>query len=181
MIFSSVWNGTGTAPNRWSTSSTWKPERQRTESKLGPSTPPTISTPTRSLRTSLKLLWLTLLFPLGNDWQRSYFLLSWINRYALKNFTDKDIMLNTEDTGSMENLFEIRRYQIDIQNERVSKANIIVRFLKTGPEVTYFRPFPPLGRTMLQMHNLITTSLTSQKSTPTTTEGKVLWFLLLSC
>ena len=67
MIFSSVWNGTGTAPNRWSTSSTWKPERQRTESKLGPSTPPIISTPTRSLRTSLKLSWLTLLFPLGND------------------------------------------------------------------------------------------------------------------
>ena len=83
-------------------------------------------------------------------------------------------MLNTEDTGSMENLFEIRRYQIDIQNERVSKANKIVRFLKTGPEVTYFRPFPPLGRTMLQRHNLITTSLTSQKSTLTTTEGKIL-------
>ena len=83
-------------------------------------------------------------------------------------------MLNTEDTGSMENLFEIRRYQIDIQNERVSKANIIVRFLKTGPEVTYFRPSPPLGRTMLQRHNLITTSLTSQKSTLTTTEGKIL-------
>ena len=68
MIFSSVWNGTGTAPNRWSTSSTWKLERQRTESKLGQSTPPIISTPTRSLRTSLKLSWLTLLFPLGNDW-----------------------------------------------------------------------------------------------------------------
>ena len=33
-------------------------------------------------------------------------------------------MLNTEDTGSMENLFEIRRYQIDIQNERVSKHNL---------------------------------------------------------
>ena len=33
-------------------------------------------------------------------------------------------MLNTEDTGSMENLFEIRRYQIDIHNERVSKQNL---------------------------------------------------------
>merc|ERR1712158_202025 len=33
--------------------------------------------------------------------------------YALKNFTDKEAMLNTEDTGSMENLFEIRRYQFD--------------------------------------------------------------------
>jgi len=39
--------------------------------------------------------------------------------YALTNFTDKEAMLNTEDTGSMENLFEIRRYQIDIQNEQV--------------------------------------------------------------
>ena len=78
-------------------------------------------------------------------------------------------MLNTEDTGSMENLFEIRRYQIDIQNERVSKQNRTF-----GPEVTYFRPSPPLGRTMLQRHNLITTSLTSQKSTLTTTEGKIL-------
>lgn len=28
-------------------------------------------------------------------------------------------MLNAEDTGSMENLFEIRRYQIDIENEQV--------------------------------------------------------------
>merc|ERR1712088_1072993 len=43
--------------------------------------------------------------------------------YALKNFTDKDIMLNTEDTGSMENLFEIRRYQIDIQNERAFSSS----------------------------------------------------------
>merc|ERR1712055_207135 len=43
--------------------------------------------------------------------------------YALKNFTDKDIMLNTEDTGSMENLFEIRRYQIDIHNERAFSSS----------------------------------------------------------
>ena len=42
------------------------------------------------------------------------------DRYALKNFTDKEAMLNTEDTGSMENLFEIRRYQIDIDNEQVA-------------------------------------------------------------
>ena len=54
-------------------------------------------------------------------------------------------MLNTEDTGSMENLFEIRRYQIDIQNERVSKENKIVHFLKTGPEVTYLGLFFLLG------------------------------------
>ena len=40
-------------------------------------------------------------------------------RYALTNFTDKECMLNAEDTGSMENLFEIRRYQIDIDNEKV--------------------------------------------------------------
>ena len=54
-------------------------------------------------------------------------------------------------------------------------ANKILLFVKNGPISTHFRPFPPLGRTMLQRHNLITTSLTSQKSTLTTTEGKILW------
>ena len=32
-------------------------------------------------------------------------------------------MLNAEDTGSMENLFEIRRYQIDIDNEKVENLS----------------------------------------------------------
>ena len=40
-------------------------------------------------------------------------------------------MLNTEDTGSMENLFEIRRYQIDIDNEQV--ANLSQYLLETFP------------------------------------------------
>ena len=44
-------------------------------------------------------------------------------RYALTNFTDKEAMLNTEDTGSMENLFEIRRYQIDLTNEQVANPS----------------------------------------------------------
>merc|ERR550519_2633237 len=43
--------------------------------------------------------------------------------YALTNFTDKEAMLNTEDTGSMENLFEIRRYQIDLTNEQVFSSS----------------------------------------------------------
>merc|ERR1712168_539460 len=43
--------------------------------------------------------------------------------YALKNFTDKEAMLNAEDTGSMENLFEIRRYQIDIENEQAFSSS----------------------------------------------------------
>ena len=41
----------------------------------------------------------------------------------MTNFTDKEAMLNTEDTGSMENLFEIRRYQIDLTNEQVANPN----------------------------------------------------------
>ena len=54
-------------------------------------------------------------------------------RYALTNFTDKEAMLNTEDTGSMENLFEIRRYQIDLTNEQVANpsqyaSNLISNF-----------------------------------------------------
>ena len=33
-------------------------------------------------------------------------------RYALSNFTDKNVMLNWVDSGAMENLFEIRRVEI---------------------------------------------------------------------
>lgn len=40
-------------------------------------------------------------------------------RYALTNFTDKDSMLNWVDSGAMENLFEIKRFQIDIENDQV--------------------------------------------------------------
>merc|ERR1719341_1336811 len=36
---------------------------------------------------------------------------------------DKEAMLNAEDTGSMENLFEIRRYQIDIENEQALSSS----------------------------------------------------------
>ena len=55
----------------------------------------------------------------------------------MTNFTDKECMLNAEDTGSMENLFEIRRYQIDIDNEKVKnlhngkKKNIFKSFSAT--------------------------------------------------
>ena len=45
-------------------------------------------------------------------------------------------MLNTEDTGSMENLFEIRRYQIDIDNEQV--ANLSQYILETFPSTNDF-------------------------------------------
>ena len=54
-----------------------------------------------------------------------------VPRYALQNYTDKEAMLNAEDTGSMENLFEIRRYQIDIDNEQV--ANLSQYILETFP------------------------------------------------
>ena len=54
----------------------------------------------------------------------------------MKNFTDKEAMLNTEDTGSMENLFEIRRYQIDLTNEQV--ANTSETSFQTFPSTNYF-------------------------------------------
>ena len=84
-----------------------------------------------------------------------------------------------EDTGSMENLFEIRRYQIDIDNEQV--ANLSQYILETFPstndfwvkvwDILPFRPFSRPGRTTQQRRSPITTNLTSQKSTPTTMEG----------
>lgn len=43
--------------------------------------------------------------------------------YALKNFTDKDSMLNTPDTGANENLFKITRYQIDVKNRHVFSSD----------------------------------------------------------
>ena len=52
----------------------------------------------------------------------------------MTNFTDKECMLNAEDTGSMENLFEIRRYQIDIDNEKVKN-------LHNGKKKNIFKSF----------------------------------------
>ena len=79
-------------------------------------------------------------------------------------------MLNAEDTGSMENLFEIRRYQIDIENEQVRLMYIQTCQLESL-HFAFLRPSPLRGRTMQLRRSPITTSLTFQRSTPTTTEG----------
>ena len=104
------------------------------ESRLMQSTRPTISTPTRSLRTNLTLWSSMWLFPLGKPHSFLKFIFFFlldttgtVCRYALKNFTDKEAMLNAEDTGSMENLFEIRRYQIDMENEQVRPIQISIQ------------------------------------------------------
>ena len=40
--------------------------------------------------------------------------------YAMTNFTDRETMLNYEDTGIMTNLFNISRYTIDLRNPSVT-------------------------------------------------------------
>jgi len=40
--------------------------------------------------------------------------------YAMTNFTDRETMLNYEDTGIMTNLFNITRYTIDLRNPSVT-------------------------------------------------------------
>ena len=44
-------------------------------------------------------------------------------------------MLNAEDTGSMENLFEIRRYQIDIDNGQVANLSQLETFPFTNGDL----------------------------------------------
>jgi len=43
--------------------------------------------------------------------------------YALTNFTDRDSMLNWEDSGAMTNLFILTRYTIDITHNAVSESS----------------------------------------------------------
>ena len=45
-------------------------------------------------------------------------------RYALSNFTDKNVMLNWVDSGAMENLFEIRRVEITTNLSPADKNQI---------------------------------------------------------
>ena len=122
-------------------------------------------------------------------------------RYALTNFTDKEAMLNAEDTGSMENLFEIRRYQIDIENEQVRLIYIqtcqlrYICFFKAFssswennaaeaqpyynqfdfPKVNpnYYGRYPTILQSIIpNVQSYIQSSNQScQTSTPTTTEG----------